>query len=212
MTLDAAAAAELVEGLAERGMVIGGDRSSAGGAGAYEHHNPTTGAVQATVPLAGADEVDAAVPAARAALPGWRDMPLPERMAALHRLADLLAARAREAGAINALDNGTPISAMDSGGYAALFVRYYAGWVDKLEGEVVPVHGGRRVRLRGARALRRDRRHRPVERPDDGHGPEVRAGAGRRQHGGGQAAGDRAVRRDRASPSSPSRRACRRAS
>ena len=31
---------------------------------------------------------------------------------------------------------------MDSGGYAALFVRYYAGWVDKLEGEVVPVHGG----------------------------------------------------------------------
>jgi len=140
--IDAARAAELVEGLAERGMVIGGDRSSAGGAGAYEHHNPTTGAVQATVPLAGADDVDAAVQAARAALPGWRDMPLPERMAALHRLADLLTARRAEAGAINALDNGTPISAMDSGGYAALFVRYYAGWVDKLEGEVVPVHGG----------------------------------------------------------------------
>jgi aldehyde dehydrogenase (NAD+) len=97
--------------------------------------------VQATVALAGADEVDAAVAAARAALPGWRDMPLPERMGALTRLADLLAERRREAGAINALDNGTPVSAMDSGGYASLFVRYYAGWVDKLEGEVVPVHG-----------------------------------------------------------------------
>jgi len=137
----AAEAAALIEGLAERGMVIGGDRTSTGGAGSYEHHNPSTGAVQASVPVAGAAEVDAAVAAARAALPAWRDMPLPQRMAALHRLADLLTARRRDAGAINALDNGTPISAMDSGGYAALFVRYYAGWVDKLEGDVVPVHG-----------------------------------------------------------------------
>ncbi|WP_371748980.1 aldehyde dehydrogenase [Aquihabitans sp. G128] len=123
-------------------MVVGGDRSTVGGAGRYEHHNPTTGRVQATVPLAGADDVDAAVQAARAALPAWRALPPNERMAALHRLADLLSARRKEAGAVNALDNGTPVSAMDSGGYASGFVRYYAGWVDKLEGEVVPVHGG----------------------------------------------------------------------
>ena len=95
-SIDAAGAAELVEGLAGRGMVIGGDRTATGSAGAHEHHNPTTGTVQATVPLAGADEVDAAVRAARAALPGWRDLPLPERMAVLDRLADLLTARRRE--------------------------------------------------------------------------------------------------------------------
>ncbi|CAN5580365.1 aldehyde dehydrogenase family protein [soil metagenome] len=142
MGIDAAAATELVEGLASRGMVIGGARSGVGSAGAYAHHNPATGRVQASVPLAGADEVDAAVQAAREALPAWRAMAPNVRMAKLHNLADLLSARRKEAGAVNALDNGTPISAMDSGAYAAGFVRYYSGWVDKLEGEVVPVHGG----------------------------------------------------------------------
>ncbi len=142
MEIDATRAAELVEGLAARGMVIGGDRSAVGGAGTYAHHNPTTGAVQAPVPLAGIDDVGNAVQAARAALPVWRAMAMHERMAALHRLAGLLSSRRGEAGAINALDNGTPISAIDSGAYAAGFVRYYAGWVDKLDGEVVPLHGG----------------------------------------------------------------------
>ncbi len=42
---------------------------------------------------------------------------------------------------INALDNGTPVSAMRSGAYTAAWTRYYAGWIDKLDGEVVPVAG-----------------------------------------------------------------------
>ena len=60
----------------------------------------------------------------------------------LFRLADLLEANAGEAVAINALDNGTPVSALDSGAYTAAWTRYYAGWVDKLEGDVVPTYGG----------------------------------------------------------------------
>ena len=66
---------------------------------------------------------------------------MPERMAILYRLADLLDAHDDEACAINALDNGTPVSAMRSGAYTAAWTRYYAGWVDKLDGEVVPVAG-----------------------------------------------------------------------
>ena len=66
---------------------------------------------------------------------------MPERMAILYRLADLLEAHDDEACAINALDNGTPVSAMRSGAYTAAWTRYYAGWVDKLDGEVVPVAG-----------------------------------------------------------------------
>lgn len=142
MTIDAAGATALIEGLAERGMVIGDDRAAHGGAGAYDHHDPSTGRLQAQVPLADGDDVDRAVAAARAALPGWRALSLNRRAAALHRLADLLVAHKDEAAAINALDNGTPRAGMDSGTYTAAWVCYYAGWVDKVEGQVVPSHGG----------------------------------------------------------------------
>ena len=71
----------------------------------------------------------------------WRAVPMAERMAILYRLADLLDAHDDEASAINALDNGTPVSAMRSGAYTAAWTRYYAGWIDKLDGEVVPVAG-----------------------------------------------------------------------
>jgi len=137
-----AEADRLIAGLAARGMVVGDGRITTGSGGTYAHHDPATGAVQADVQLAGAAEVDAAVRAAQAAFPVWRAMPLEQRVAALHRLADLLVEHADEAAAINARDNGTPIAAMSSGRYTALWTRYYAGWVDKLDGSVVPSYGG----------------------------------------------------------------------
>jgi acyl-CoA reductase-like NAD-dependent aldehyde dehydrogenase len=143
MTVGADEAAEVVAGLAGRGFVIGDERVASGAGGTYAHHNPATGRVQAQVPMAGAADVDRAVAAARGALDGWRTMAPHKRMAVLNRLADLLSERRDEAGAINALDNGTPVSAMSSGSYTSSWVRYYAGWIDKLEGQVVPVHGGR---------------------------------------------------------------------
>jgi len=136
------AATELVRGLAARGHVIGDGRVADGSAGVYEHHDPATGAVHAEVALGGAAEIDAAVRAARDALPVWRATPVEQRVAILHRLADLLVERRADAAAVNALDNGTPVSGIDSGAYTAAWTRYYAGWVDKLEGQVVPVYGG----------------------------------------------------------------------
>jgi aldehyde dehydrogenase (NAD+) len=135
-------AAEVITAIAARGQVVGDERSATGGAGAYAHHNPATGRVQAQVPLADAADVDRAVICAREALPGWRAMALHKRIAALHRLADLLLEHRAEAAAISALDNGTPAAALDAGSYASSWVRYYAGWVDKLDGLVVPSHGG----------------------------------------------------------------------
>lgn len=138
MTIDASGATALVEGLADRGgMVIGDERTAHGGAGSYAHHDPSTGRLQAHVPLGDAADVDQAVAAARAALPGWRALSLRRRADALHRLADLLIEHNDEAAAINALDNGTPERAWTP----ASWVRYYAGWVDKVEGQVVPSHG-----------------------------------------------------------------------
>jgi len=130
-----------VQELAARGHLIGAGHSTGASGGVYRHHNPATGVVQAEVALAGAAEVDDAVSAARNARATWCAVPMAERMAILHRLADLLDAHDDEACAINALDNGTPISGMRSGAYTAAWTRYYAGWIDKLDGEVVPVAG-----------------------------------------------------------------------
>jgi aldehyde dehydrogenase (NAD+) len=132
-------AAAAIEGLAERGMVIGGERRARGGGGTYAHHDPATGELQAEVAIGGRDDIDAAVAAAREALPVWRATPPPERAAALLRLADLLEANGAEAAAINARDNGCPVSILDAGTYTANWARHYAGWVDKIEGRVIPM-------------------------------------------------------------------------
>jgi acyl-CoA reductase-like NAD-dependent aldehyde dehydrogenase len=139
--VNAAEATARVQELAARGHIVGDGHSTGASGGTYAHHNPATGVLQAEVPLGGAAEVDDAVAAARAARATWRAVPMSERMAILHRLAGLLEANDDEACAINALDNGTPISGMRSGAYTAAWTRYYAGWIDKLDGEVVPVAG-----------------------------------------------------------------------
>jgi aldehyde dehydrogenase (NAD+) len=133
-------ATALVQSIAARGVLIGDERIADTSGGSYPHHNPATGEHQADVPMAGGAEVDAAIAAARAAIPGWRSTPIPERVAIMLRLADLLERDRADASAINALDNGTPVSVLDSGAYAASWTRYYAGWIDKLEGQVVPVY------------------------------------------------------------------------
>ncbi|MCU1393435.1 MAG: aldA 4 [Ilumatobacteraceae bacterium] len=135
-------AAGTIERLTAQGHLIGDDWSAGDSAGRYAHHDPATGALQAEVALGGAIEITAAVDAAAAAGPAWRAMPLEDRAAILHRLADLLVANDKSSALLNARDNGTPISAMRPGQYAASWVRYYAGWVDKVGGHVVPTSGG----------------------------------------------------------------------
>src|SRR5215211_1940476 len=59
-------------------------------------HNPATGEVIARVPLSTAAELDAAVAAARAALPAWRGVAVPERARRLFALREKLDARRDE--------------------------------------------------------------------------------------------------------------------
>jgi aldehyde dehydrogenase (NAD+) len=140
MTIGVAEAEAQVRAIADRGMLIGGERLTTSSGGGVEHRNPATGKVCAQVVVAGADEVDAAVAAARAAFPAWRAVPADERAAILFRLAALLEEHGAESGTISAIDNGSPIGGLPPGPYTARWVRYYAGWVDKLEGGVVPVY------------------------------------------------------------------------
>ncbi len=115
--------------------------------GTYEHRYAATGVVQAAVGLAGGHDVDQAVVAARAAAPGWGGLAPGRRASLLYGLADLIDAHRGEAAELAALDNGTPISVINPGRYTASWVRYYAGWADKLSGEVFH-DGHRRVAVR----------------------------------------------------------------
>jgi aldehyde dehydrogenase (NAD+) len=126
-----------VERLAAQGHLIGGGWRVSGAAGSYDHRYAATGQVQARVGLAGSDDVDDAVAAARAAQPGWAALAPVKRARILFRLADLLEQHGPEAAELAALDNGTPVSVMRPGSYAASWVRYYAGWCDKLDGEMM---------------------------------------------------------------------------
>ena len=133
---ESAEAATVVR-LAAQGHLIGGDWCPSDAAGRYDHRYPATGQVQAEVGLAGSDDVDAAVAAAREAQPAWARLTPLRRAAILCRLADLLEVHGDQAAELAALDNGTPVSAMRPAAYAAGWVRYYAGWCDKLTGEVL---------------------------------------------------------------------------
>ncbi len=128
--------------LAAQGHLIGADWRVGDGAGTYRHRYAATGAVQAEVGLAGADEVDAAVHAARHAQGKWAAMRPGKRAAILFRLAELLERHGPESAELAALDNGTPVSVMNVGSYAAAWVRYYAGWCDKLDGEMLSSEPG----------------------------------------------------------------------
>jgi aldehyde dehydrogenase (NAD+) len=123
-------------------LLIGPEQRPTGSAGTFEHVNPATGAVQAELPLAGPPDVDDAVEAARSALATWRATPGAARREVLLRLGELIRANAEELGAISTLESGLPvsISGRTVSGPAEWF-SYYAGWADKLTGEVAPVAG-----------------------------------------------------------------------
>ncbi|MEV1024101.1 gamma-aminobutyraldehyde dehydrogenase [Streptomyces sp. NPDC050264] len=71
--------------------------------------DPATGEDAYTYELAGPDDVDAAVAAARAAFPGWSGATPGERSDAMHRFAGVLAERAEELARLESLQCGKPI-------------------------------------------------------------------------------------------------------
>ena len=110
----------------------------------FETIDPTTGEALTTAVLAGVEDVDSAVRAARAALDGpWGRMHPADRGKLLSRLAQLVEDSARELATLEALDVGKPINhvlRVDMP-MAVDCLQYYAGWADKLHGETIPVRG-----------------------------------------------------------------------
>src|SRR3990167_1610340 len=116
---------------------IGESIFSSGAEASFEHVNAHTGRVQAIIPAAGATDIDAAVQIAAKAFEGWRRTRPTERRNALIRLANIIISKADEFARLISLENGTPVMhTIHQATNAYNWLTYYAGWADKLEGQV----------------------------------------------------------------------------
>ena len=107
----------------------------------FKSINPATEEVIATIAEGNEADVDRAVAAARRAFEGpWRTMRAAERGHLLLKWAELLKRHADEIIEIESLDGGKPISATTRQDFPAAIdtLTYYAGWADKISGDVVP--------------------------------------------------------------------------
>lgn len=109
----------------------------------FDTVDPATGNVIASVPAAGAADVDLAVSAARRAFDGgsW-GMAVAERERAerLFALAALMRRDADELAALETRDCGKPLAdARWDVDEAAFMFEYYAGWATKISGDIPPV-------------------------------------------------------------------------
>jgi len=97
--------------------------------------NPATEAALSKVAQANQRDVDAAVSAAKRALPSWRKLSGDDRARYLFRIARVLQERAREFAVLETLDNGKPIKETRDVDVplAAQHFFYHAGWADKLD-------------------------------------------------------------------------------
>jgi len=125
-------------------LLIGGEWTD--GSGRFATVNPATEETIAEVEEAGEAEVDAAVRSAREAFenPKWRHMDPHRRSALLWKLADLVEENAGFIAETETRDNGKPLfeSAKVDIPFVVANLRYFAGWADKLTGDVIPVSGG----------------------------------------------------------------------
>lgn len=97
----------------------------------------------------GADAVDAAIRAAKAAFPAWRDAAPAERARLLHAMADRLASEMDAWIALEAVHAGKPYSDARIDILASVgTLRWFAGFADRLDGKVIasPVSQHRYVR------------------------------------------------------------------
>ncbi|MFV1875519.1 5-carboxymethyl-2-hydroxymuconate semialdehyde dehydrogenase [Nioella sp.] len=85
---------------------IGGDARPAVSGATFDNHSPVDESFICRVARSGAEDVDAAARAAKAAFPAWRDLPATERKAILHRIADGIVARAEEIALCECWDTG----------------------------------------------------------------------------------------------------------
>jgi betaine-aldehyde dehydrogenase len=98
--------------------------------------DPSTGEAYARAPVSGPADVDAALRAAAAAQPGWRDATPAERSLALLRLADAIESRGEEIVAAECRNTGKPVALTLAEKLPPLVdeIRFFAGAARVLQG------------------------------------------------------------------------------
>ena len=135
-------------GLTDGLMLIDGKRIAALAGQTWSHSHPATGEEVASFPVAGAQDVDLAVRAARRAFDAgpWPRARARERIRVLRKIADLIREHGDELLKLQALDNSVPLSFgsvyATSSAFVADVFDHHAGWVDKLAGETLPPYQG----------------------------------------------------------------------
>jgi acyl-CoA reductase-like NAD-dependent aldehyde dehydrogenase len=122
-------------GLKRYRMLVGGEWVE--GERTFQSSSPTTGAAWAEIPEAGADGVERAVAAARAAFEGdaWSSLTATARGTLLLRLADIIDLHAERLAEVESLDNGKLLRETTGQAKAlSRWYRFYGGLADKLEG------------------------------------------------------------------------------
>jgi aldehyde dehydrogenase (NAD+) len=122
-------------------LFIGNEWQAADSGETFESLDPFSGEAWATLPRAGAKDVDRAVAAAAQALDGpWSTMSATERGMLLLKLAALIEKNLDLLTEVEARDNGKLRSEVRGQvGYVAKYFYYYAGLADKIQGAVIPI-------------------------------------------------------------------------
>lgn len=115
----------------------------------YQVLDPATERPLAEVPMAGAEDVDAAVARAADAFPAWRDLAPGDRARLLRRFARRIDEELEDLARLEVANAGHPIGgARWEAGNARDLFDYYAGAPERLTGRQIPVAGGIDVTLR----------------------------------------------------------------
>ncbi|MHA1599658.1 MAG: aldehyde dehydrogenase family protein [Alphaproteobacteria bacterium] len=126
-------------------MVIAGTRIVANGRDRIETRDPGSGLPLAEVPAGSVDDVADAVAVAKRALKGpWAAISPKKRGRLLWSVGERIRENADRLAVIETLDSGKPLKdARGSVERTADFFSYYAGIVDKLQGETIPLGTGK---------------------------------------------------------------------
>lgn len=126
---------------APRSLFIDGAFVQAASGETFDVADPSNGQVFASAASGGAEDIDRAVKAARAAFDRWAATSPAQRARLLNLLADKIEAAGERIALTETLDNGMPFMMAKFAGVmgAAETLRYNAGWATKITGETMQI-------------------------------------------------------------------------
>jgi betaine-aldehyde dehydrogenase len=135
-TMPPAANTEPDLGYKAKGFYYGGKWEAPASGDTFVSTSPSTGRLLATVPLAGAEDVDRAVKAAARGFGEWRKVGPKERAKCMEAFARRIREHAKELALIDCVDSGNALVGMEGDmHWTADSLDYFAGMITEVKGE-----------------------------------------------------------------------------